>query len=296
MRGRVGVNRQVSSKKPWQFYGLVLSVVLIGLAALMGGARWRAMFASKSHFTQCSFNKLIWCEPGSEQFAALVAQSLGTAIAKIERAQFAPFSEPIRVYTYANVDSFVLHSGSNPNLTGVVVGGQLHLSPVALTMPARLAPLVVHELSHLHLSQNLSMLSFNRLPGWFLEGLATTVSEGAGAENVSEHDALASMAEGQCIVPNTTTGWMGGGRGAPPGMRSHMFYRQSAMFVAYVQSTDKNKFMHVLQALNAGTSLQEAFASAYGQAINSLWRRFVNTSQTLFEKVEPGSQPWCAQP
>lgn len=291
----MGLNRQGGAKKRWGLYGLALSLVLIALAASMGGARWRAIFAPKSQFIQCTSNELIWCEPGSEQFAALVAQSLGTAIAKVEHAQFAVFSEPIRVYTYANVDSFVLHSGSNPNLTGVAIGGQLHLSPVAMEMPVRLAPLVVHELSHLHLSQHLSVLSFNRLPGWFLEGLATTVSEGAGAENVSERDALASMAEGQCIVPNAATGWMGGGRGAPPGMRSHMFYRQSAMFIAFVRSADENKFMHVLRALNAGSDLEEAFTHAYGQAINPLWQRFISSSQTSFEKGGPRRRPWCAR-
>lgn len=287
------LHRQGGSSRRRALLALALFLLLIGIAAFTGGARWRALLASKGEFTQCTADSRILCEPGSERLATLVAQSLGTAATKVEQAQFSPFSEPIRVYTYANVDSFVKHSASNPNLLGVVVGGQLHLSPVALELPDRLAPLVVHELSHVHLSQHLNMLSFNRLPGWFLEGLATDVSGGAGAENVSEHDALISMAKGLCIIPHTAMGWMGGGRGAPPGMRSHMFYRQSAMFVTYLRSIDETKFMHLLQGLNAGQALEEAFISAYGQAIDALWRGFTGHSQTLLGNGAPHPQSWC---
>lgn len=287
------LNRRVSAGRRWLLYGFALFLLLVAFATFMGAARWRAMFASKAQFTQCTADERILCEPGSELFAALVAKSLATAITTVERAQFVPFSAPVQVYTYAKVESFVLHSGSNANLTGVVVGGRLHLSPVAFEVPARVAPLVVHELSHLHLNQHMSLLAFNRLPGWFLEGLATTVSEGAGAENISEHDALVKMAEGQCIVPVGATGWMGGGRGAPPGMRSHMFYRQSAMFVAYLRHADEDGFKHMLKAVSAGSPLEQAFNEAYGHAIDFVWRRFVNSSQTLLSTGKPRSQSWC---
>jgi hypothetical protein len=275
----VELSRKIIPRKSWALYGLVGLIVLLGISALMGGARLRAKLASKSPFTQCTPDKRIWCEPGSEQFAVLVAGSLGQAIAKVERAHFASFLEPVRIYTYAGIESFVLHSGSNPHLRGVTVDGDLHLSPVALDVPMSLAPLVVHELSHVHLSQHLNMISFNRLPGWFLEGLATTVSDGAGAENVSEHDALLSMAAGRCIVPNEATGWMGGGRSGPPGMRSHMFYRQSAMFVNYLRSVDERRFMRALQALYVGKSLSEALAEAYGIGIAALWQQFLKSRQ-----------------
>lgn len=83
------------------------------------------------------------------------------------------------------------------NINGKYVFLKLLLSPVLMDEPHNIQLYLAHELSHLHLCQQLGLLKMRNLPTWFKEGLATFVSNGGGAQTVSENEAIESIANGR---------------------------------------------------------------------------------------------------
>src|SRR5262249_59321592 len=65
----------------------------------------------------------------------------------------------------------------------------------------RLYPILVHELSHLHLGQRLGHYTM-RIPVWFHEGLASLAAASGGADLVTEEDARRAIATGDYFLPD----------------------------------------------------------------------------------------------
>ena len=59
------------------------------------------------------------------------------------------------------------------------------------------------------------------------------------------------------------------------GLRPHMFYRQSMMFVAYLKDFDNNKYRDLLFNIQDGESFADSFNKAYGLSLKDVWKQFL---------------------
>ncbi len=220
-------------------------------------------------------------EPGAEKNAAIIARALPEAIATVERFQFRPFAKPVTIYVCASTTTFDRHGLGVSGAGGFVLNGRLFISPKPQNTAERLPRILTHELSHLQLGQQLGMLRYTRnLPGWFKEGLAVHVSDGGGAETVSEAEGRDAIARdrtfrlhesGSLIFPQT---------GARDNLPAHLFYREGAMFVGFLARLDPAAFKRLLLDIQDRHAFADAVAHAYGRDLPALWREFSSETKT----------------
>jgi predicted peroxiredoxin len=176
----------------------------------------------------------------------------------------------------ANTESFRSYGFRIGNAGGFVLNQRLFISPKPENTAERIPRILTHELSHLHLEQQMgSLQSARELPNWFKEGLAVHVSGGGGAENVTEEQARQSIASGRHFVPEAKGSLLFPTTAKAFGLEHHMFYRQSGMFVAHLQRVDEARFKAFLLAIEDGKSLASAFQTAYGKGVGIAWRDFI---------------------
>lgn len=251
----------------------------------------KAMLMSKDAFTNCTGDARIKCEPGSEPLAKVLAAHLDGAVVTIERAQYGRFARPILIYTYATIDSFTAHTGyAHPE--GTAFDNGVHISP--RTSPAIAGAVLTHEMSHLHLIHAVGMWKLAGMPHWFVEGLATHVANGDGPEGNQEAAAVFAMASGKCIVPKVAhSRWAPTDR-IPANMKLSMFYRQGAMFVAYLEAANPPAFKQLLAGLGRKQSFGDAISGAYGVPSEQLWEKFLHQTRTEFNASSvPQLGPLC---
>jgi hypothetical protein len=251
-------------------------------AALLGciglGTWWIASIVWKptSQFLPQASDSRVVYEPGAEAMAAQVAQALPAAIFAVEEGQYRRFAEPVRVYVCASKESFRSYSLRVGDAAGFVFNKRLFLSPKLASTPERIPRILTHELSHLHLEQQIGPLKAGGdLPDWFKEGLAVFVSDGGGAENVSEEEARQAIASGRHLEPKTSGSLLFPSDARDYGLTHHMFYRQSSMFVGYLKELDERRFKTFLLAVEDKQPLERAFEDAYGRRLEAAWRDFV---------------------
>jgi hypothetical protein len=205
---------------------------------------------------------------------------LPQAIRQVEAGQYRPFAKPVAIYVCASQESYT-------NLTGLKAPASLTLKGVffspRLVEEQRPVPLyLTHELSHLHLEQQMGKYRFAKLPAWFKEGLATFVSNGGGAHTVTDEEALEAIASGSHFVPHEDGGIFFRKYASHWELTHHMFYRQSMVFVAYLKSRDENKYRDLLLSIQNGSSFPNAFNDTYGVGVSQIWEQFVaETEQDL---------------
>jgi hypothetical protein len=102
-------------------------------------------------------------EPGAEALAAAVAASLPEAIEAVQARQYRPFVLPVTVYVCATMDSFASYTGSK-NAGGHVLNRRLFISPKPENTTERVPRVLTHELSHLQIAQQISLLRAAYLP------------------------------------------------------------------------------------------------------------------------------------
>jgi hypothetical protein len=157
---------------------------------------------------------------------------------------------------------------------------------------------LTHELSHLHLEQQMGTYKFAKLPAWFKEGLATYVSEGGGAHTVTDQEALSAIACGSHFVPHEDGGIFFRKYASHWGLTHHMFYRQSMVFVAYLKSWNEDKYRDLLLAIQDGSSFAAAFSDAYGVRVSQIWEQFVKETKrsTAYRQAHDKRGPLASLP
>jgi hypothetical protein len=232
-----------------------------------------AGWSGDGHFTRCTPDPRIACEPGAEAYARALAALLPAAIAKVERVGGAPFPEPVKLRVYATLDAYDLYSGS-PDGGGKVALGAVHMAPVLAPRPEWHAAYLEHELTHLHLGQRAHHYAVLRLPHWFREGYATWVSDGGGAQKVAREQALFILANGRHLeavasefplLPRDPHYYR---------MDEHMYYRQAQLVVDYMARRDGAAFDRMLGDIVAGKRFGSAVQDAYGEPMDGLWKDF----------------------
>jgi hypothetical protein len=224
-------------------------------------------------FTRCTPDPRVLCEPGAEAYAGAIAPLLPAAIARVEQAQYGPFKGPVKVYVYDKVKTYARYGGG-PGGAGRSAFGAVHLSPVLRDRPAEQPALLAHELSHLHLGQHAGLLAVWRLPAWFREGYPTMVSGGGGASRVTADAAIFALVHGRHIEPVESESILFPKLWEHYKLPAQMYYRQSALMVAYLRERDHAAFDRMMHELAGGKAFGPSMRAAYGQPLAVLWNDF----------------------
>lgn len=253
--------------------GVVATVNLSGCNAVRAIWAWAK---PKPGFYACTTDNRVVCEPGSEALAHTVAPFLPKAAEAVVQFQFAPFSQPIVIYTYATRESYSAHTGQSKESAGSAALGAVNMSPKLLEQPARVQRVLIHELSHLQLQLQIGNSSaLGNIPGWFWEGLAVLVSNGGGAENVSSEAALEAISLGRHFVPESSGSWLFPKNASSYGLDAHMYYRQASLFVGFMRDEHPPAFENMMKAISAKAEFAEAVRMAYGKSLDQMWRAFL---------------------
>lgn len=255
--------------------GWGLASLIVVAAVMAGGCVWVPLAQSTSHFVSLPEDTRVRYEPGAEQNARIVAKALPHAVKTVEGGHQQPFPKPIVVYVCATEKSFESYGFGVKGAGGFVFGERLFLSPKPVNTAERLPRVLTHELSHLHLEQMIgSWRATSRLPGWFKEGLAVVVSNGAGAETVSETQARRAIVEGRVFHREGTGSLLFPQTAAREGLPAHLFYRESALFVDFLRHSSREGFARMLQEIYGGKKLSAAVQSGFGRDLDGLWEEF----------------------
>lgn len=262
------------NKKPTARRLIKWGILAAVLFAVVQYSPLRGIGRSTAHFLPSPADARVRYEPGAEAIAGIVAAALPAAIATVERGHHRAFARPVEIYICAGEKSLAAYGGPR-SAGGYVFNGRLFLSNKAQNTPERLPRVLTHELSHLHLEQQLGMVRRGRqLPSWFMEGLAVEVSGGGGAETVSEAEARAAIAAGRTFTPTTSGSLLFPPSGRSYDLPEHLWYRQSALLVRFLRDKDAEKFRRLLLRLQDGGSFESSLAEIYAETLATLVAEF----------------------
>ncbi|MBU1054616.1 MAG: hypothetical protein KKC46_12450 [Proteobacteria bacterium] len=250
-------------------------IILFLSISLISCGQIGAFFKSTDHFIQLESDKRIFCESDALDIALQVAQNLENSIKIVEENQYGPFNKPILIYVCGTKENFAKFTGLNQKIKAAVFNEKTFLSASLREQPERIQTLTTHELSHLLFIQQIGTSKYvHNIPSWFVEGLAVFVSNGGGAENVSEIDAAHAICDGACFYPESTGSFLFHKTASSYHLKPHMFYRQSAMFIQFMKEFDPVKFKGLLQAIQNEAKFDHALHASYGRDIDAYWAKF----------------------
>jgi hypothetical protein len=257
--------------------GFILLACLV-FAALSATPAISAVSKSKDGFSPQESNERVLVEEGAEAFAAPVARFLEEAIGIIESAHGRPFKRPFRVYVCASQKSLNEFLGLPPRapIRGAVRLGEVFLAPSAFQWLGKdlHRESLLHELSHLHLRQQLGFVAHRgRVPSWFHEGLANLVS-GAGGEGVSREEAVEAILVGSTLRPDSSGNLWSRKRVEDSGLGGPMFHMQSKMFLGFIRDRDPDAFRSFLLRLQEEKQFAGPFRERMGMGVGEMWAEF----------------------
>jgi hypothetical protein len=253
----------------------IVSVLVFFLRSPIG----RALLKSKSHFIAHEADSRILYEPGAEGFAAKIADFLPTAIKRVEEGHFLPFKKPFKVYVFNTQKS---HNESLANTTSYPIRGaagqkNVFIAPSAFSFKGMDThrESLIHELSHLHLSQRLGFLKGRRIPSWLTEGLANIIA-GSGGEGISDEMAIQSIKEGRHLIIPERRGFLKRLTKTiqEAGLTGPMYHKQNKMFVDYINSLNPEAFKKLVLAVQEGEAFSESFLEYFERSPEEMWTRF----------------------
>jgi hypothetical protein len=277
----------------WVTIGVPLALVVIGAGAAVSLPTVRHMISGlwnlPDRLPALPDNSQVHYQPGAEDFARDVAALLTDAITRVEAAHGRRFAHPVTVGAYATPEAYAAANGLGSDVpVGVTFAGRVNLSP-KLFWPQhqRLPAILTHELSHAHIQGWIGGSAYIYLPNWFKEGLAVMVSEGGGAELVSEEEARAAIQRGEQITIGDAEGLQNlvdirfdraPAKTTPSWYPVVLAYRQAGMFVNYLRESDGPAFDRMMSAILDDRGFAEAAAVAYHDDLRSLWQKFIKAT------------------
>jgi len=249
---------------------LILAVPF-GASSCASVDRIVTVFRSTEGFVASPDDPRVFYEPGAEALARPVVVGLPGAIAKVEAASYGPFTVPIRIYVCGTLECYRRFTGNDRSGGQTNPRRKIFISPKPENTAARVPFVVAHELTHLHLVQGCSVYRAAQMPVWFNEGFAALVSDGGGAEGVSDADAARAILAGRTFTPTTDYGFSGSHFGLP----AHLFYRQAALFIAYLRAHDGGAFRAFILDLEGGRPFGPAFEARFHSELTPSWQTFV---------------------
>jgi hypothetical protein len=168
---------------------------------------------------------------------------------------------------------------------------KLFLSPRMFEDGDEIARLyLIHELSHLHIRDQLGNYKMSRLPCWFTEGLAVYVSNGGGAHTVTEKQALDSIKSGKYFIPDEAGGFIFKKTASDWNLNHHMFYRQSMLFISYLASTKESSYRKLILDIQDGEQFSAALKAGYNKKLEELWHDFLHEVESKPESNSVASE------
>lgn len=256
---------------------ILLFILIISTLSSFGGCslirQSIAALRSTDHFLIYDNDVRLLYEPGAEKYAVKIENFLDSAIQQIETMQYRHFKEPVRVYICSSRESFKKYFGADVR-AGVLI--KLFLSPRIFEDGDKVAErYLIHELSHLHIRDQIGNYKMSRLPVWFKEGLATHASGGGGAHRVSDRRAIEAIKSGKHFIPTESDGLIFQKTASDWGLKPHMFYRQSMMFIRYLAENGEVDFRKLLLSVENGERFSAAFENAYNRKLEEVWNDFI---------------------
>jgi hypothetical protein len=276
----------------WIVIGVPLALIVIGAGAALSLPTVRHVIVGLWHLPDrlpaLPDNSQVHYEGGAENYARDVVPLLPDALKRVEAVHGRRFAHPVTVGAYATPEAFAAANGQGSNVpVGVTFAGRVNLSPKLFgPQRKRLRAILTHELSHAHIHGWIGGNAYVHLPNWFKEGLAVMVSEGGGAELVSENEAWAAIQRGEQIVIADAGGLQNLAgialERAPADTASWypvvLAYRQAGMFVSYLRESDRPAFDRMMNAILDGRAFAEAVTTGYHDDVRSLWQKFRSSS------------------
>ena len=272
--------------------GVPLTLIIIGAGAAFSLPMTRHMISGlwnmHDRLPALSNNSQVHYQPGAEDFARDVAALYPDAIARVEVVHGRRFAHPVTVGAYATAEAYAAANGVGSDIpVGVTFAGRVNLSP-KLFWPQhrRLRALLTHELSHAHIQGWIGEFKYVYLPTWFKEGLAVMISEGGGAELVSEDEARAAIQRGERLVINDVVSLPNSidvrlekaPANTPAWYPVVLAYREAGMFLSYLRESDRPAFDRMMNASLDGRPFVEAVTVGYHDDVRSLWEAFIKSS------------------
>ena len=256
---------------------LRVSVVLVLAYAVSGEVMQRAVTATLlpiSGQLHSPLDARVDYDSGTQLLADATARLLPEAVAQAERQQGATLKPGFKIRIFGSPERYSRHGACPPGSRACTFRGSLALAPGISDKREFLLPLITHELSHVLMQQRMGMLKAGRIPPWFAEGLAVSVSGGGGAENVSPEEARRAILAGLSFTPDVESSLFAQKTAHSFGLEHRMFYRQSALFVDYLRQQNPTAFQTLLSYMHAGGSFEQAFTQSYPGGMAPLWSGF----------------------
>ena len=236
-----------------------------------------AMMQTTDNFTLYSErNGLLFQEVDPSPLAMGAEKYLSEAIAVVEMEQYRKFAKPIKIYAVSTLHNLRKYCGYK-DVLGCVVNEKLFLSPRILTQPEGTLPrLLTHELSHLHIAQQLSLLQRANVPTWFREGLAVYVSTRNDASaKLDFKEAKTKISQGKAFYPNEEGSLFFQKDNASFHLSRRLFYREAASFVQFLHDADSTGFRDLLLSIQDKQAFSSSFQKCYGVTVDAKWKEFV---------------------
>ena len=264
----------VMRKNPGHLLHVLFIVVLLLTSSNCSVTR-RAISSLRStdHFVPLEAEPRVLYEPGAEAFAQQMADLLPEAIERVEAGHYRAFVKPVIIHICASEESYEKLTGLKAPASVTLKG--VFFSPRLVKEQRPLVLYLAHELSHLHLEQQIGKWKFAHLPPWFTEGLATYVSGGGGAQTVTESEAIEAIRAGKRFEPHERGSIFFRKYGHHWGLSPYMFYRQSMIFVTYLKNMDEQKYRSFLLSIQDGACFSDAFHDAFHTSLSESWQEFL---------------------
>ncbi len=236
------------------------------------------------YFYQCTENQYIFCEPGSEHVAGEIADSLKFLKGIVQERQLLFIDEP-KFFTYQVIGNFVKNTGATSYIKAAVIGHSVHISPAIYSSHEFgndhdvFKKIITHELSHLNLLQNYGDQTYFEIPSWFMEGLATYISGGAGAESVTAAQARNLLMEGIGFSPDKDHEFPT--KSMVLKINPQIYYKQAEGFVRFIDNLDSTKLKKLLATLKNSGNFHNIFFETYQMSVFDMWNLY--TYQVLKE-------------
>ena len=222
-----------------------------------------------SEFIALKEDDRILYKEGMRDEALLIQNVLDEMIKSIEEVHAKPFTKRVVVHLCDTRECFAENTGINSGILAAVGSNGLFLKSY-LIRNEDYASWLAHELSHLHLLQQISLFKSSFIPPWYKEGLATYASNGGGADKVSRDEAIEYILQGKHIIathshfafraPWSLNYVVSSDDWDIPWYQQHMDYTQAAVFYEFLHPRGG---VELLRSLEAGTSFSKAFQTVY---------------------------------
>lgn len=228
-------------------------------------------------FYQCTNNQNIYCEVGTELIADEIAGSLKYLKNQIEEKQLPFINEP-NFYIYTSLENFLINTGANGYMKAVVMHQSVHISPTIHSSHEfgghddSIKKVIIHELSHINLLQNYGEQIYYKIPSWFIEGLATYSSGGAGAESVTATQARNLLMEGIGFSPSKDYEFPT--KSMVLKINPQIYYKQAEGFIKFIYEIEPAKFKKLITSIKNGKDFYVIFFDIYQMSVLDIWRLY----------------------